>query len=115
MQIHYALFLAHPTSNPPFNIVLGLDGGKTHVLENCLHIPDGVSRIESFVKENQAVLLPHFTLIYPIYMEAMGTNSENTMLQIAWLIKDEADAKQWGFDRVGGLTNKKPQDFVIDR
>jgi hypothetical protein len=48
-------------------------------------------------------------------MKAMGTNSENTMLQIAWLIKGEADAKQWDFDRVGGLTNKKPQDFVIDR
>jgi len=115
MQIHYALFHAHPSTNPPFNIELGLDGGKVHILEACAHIPDGISRLEAFVKENNATITPHFTLIYPIYMDAMNSDYESTMHQIAWLVKDEADAKKWGFDRVGGLTNKIPQDFIKDR
>lgn len=114
MQIHYALFVIDPASNPPFNIELGLDGGETHLLENCLNIPDGISRLKKFL-ENKAILLPHFTLVYPIYLNAMGTDAENTMLQIASLIKDEADANKWGFGRVGGLTGTKPQDFIKDR
>lgn len=45
-------------------------------------------------------------------MEAMQTDAENTMLQIAWLIKEQANAKQWNFERVGGLTGNAPQKFI---
>ena len=114
MQVHYALFMIHPASNPPFNIELGLDGGKTHLLENCLNIPDGTSKLKGF-SENSGILLPHFTLLYPIYLDAMGTDAERSMFNIAWLIKEAADANQWGFGRVGGLTGTKPQDFINDR
>jgi hypothetical protein len=112
MQIHYALFIIDPASQPPFTMELGLDGGDVHYVKECLHIPDAISRLENLVNENQAVLLPHFTLLYPIYLEAMETDAESVMMQVAFLIKEQADAKKWGFGRVFGLTGTTPLDFV---
>jgi hypothetical protein len=42
----------------------------------------------------------------------MNTDSEGTMHQIAWLIKDEADKKSWEFNRIGGYTGNTPASFV---
>jgi hypothetical protein len=55
---------------------------------------------------------PDFVLLYPIYMDAMDTDSETAMHSIASLIKDQADAKGWKFDRPGGLTGKTERDFL---
>src|SRR6187402_2028860 len=100
-KIHYALFNAHPASQPPFTITLGV-GSKTLVVNNCEHIPDGVSKIEKQLVDYN--LSQDFVLLYPIYIDAMNTDSESTMMNIAWLIKEQADAKGWKFDRIGGLT-----------
>jgi hypothetical protein len=110
--IYYALFNAHPTSEPPFTIELGTGKNSFFELKDCLHIPDGILRIENFCKEKSLVLSPGFVLIYPIYLDAMNTDSEAAMHQIAWLIKEKADAKKWQFERIGGYTGKTVASFV---
>jgi hypothetical protein len=103
--VYYALFKADPSTNPPFTIELGT--GK-----NCQHVPDGIARIEAYCKEKNLELSPDFVLIYPIYIEAMDSDYESTMHQIAWLIKEQADAKGWKFDRIGGYTGMTTMNFV---
>ena len=110
-MIYYALFNAHPATNPPFTISLGDEKGNT-TISDCQHVPDAILRIEQYIKDNNLELSPGFTLLYPIYMDAMNTDKESIMHNIAWLIKDEADAKGWGFDRTGGLTGKTERNFV---
>ena len=109
---HYALFYAHPSQEPPFTIELGTGKNSFFELKDCQHIPDGILRIENFCKEKSLVLSPEFVLLYPIYLDAMNTDSEATMHQIAWLIKEQADAKKWQFDRIGGYTGKIAASFV---
>jgi protein involved in ribonucleotide reduction len=110
-MLHYALFNAHPSSEPPFVISLGVDN-QVVSLADCQDISDGVQKIEQHCQTHQIELSTKFVLLYPIYMDAMNTDSETIMHNIAWLIKEEADAKNWRFDRVGGLTNLTTQDFV---
>jgi hypothetical protein len=110
-MLHYALFNAHPASQPPFVLMLGLDNEIVQ-LENCAHIPDAIEKLVQYCQANQIELSAEFTLLYPIYMDAMNTNNEMTMLNIAWLIKDAADAKSWQFGRVGGLTGLRAEDFI---
>jgi hypothetical protein len=109
---YYALFNAHPSSRPPFSIELGTGKNSAHTLSDCKDIPDGIERILAFCKENSFDLSKEFVLLYPIYMDAMDTEFEGAMHQIAWLIKDEADAKKWKFDRIGGYTGNTPATFV---
>ncbi len=110
--VYYALFNAHPSTRPPFTVELGTGKNSVHNLENCQDIPESITRILSFCKEKSLVLSPDFALLYPIYMDAMDTEFEGTMHQIAWLIKDEADAKKWKFDRIGGYTGNTTSSFV---
>jgi len=109
---YYALFEAHPSSNPPFSIYLGMDQGRSDTLKDCKNIPDGGNRIKEYCAQNTVQYSTDFTLIYPIYMDAMGSDFEGAMHQIAWLIKDLADANQWKFDRTGGLTGKTTKNFL---
>jgi hypothetical protein len=110
--VHYALFKAHPSSQPPFSVELGTGKDSFIEINNCQHIPDAVSKIEALCAEKGLIISPGFVLLYPIYMEAMDSDYEGTMHQIAWLIKDEADKKGWKFDRIGGYTGNTPQTFV---
>jgi len=109
---YYALFKAHPATEPPFTIELGTGKDVSHELTNCKDIPDGIARIEAFCKEKSLNYSPRFVLLYPIYMDAMNSDYEGAMHQIAWLIKDQADAKKWKFDRIGGYTGNTPSTFV---
>lgn len=110
-MLHYALFNAHPASNPPFTISLGLNN-EAVTLSDCQNIPEAVQKMMQYCEQNSISLSPEFVLLYPIYMDAMNTESEGIMHQIAWLIKDEADAKSWNFNRIGGLTGTTEKDFV---
>ena len=110
-MLHYALFNAHPSSNPPFTLSLGLDDKVVNV-EDCKDIPDAIQKMMQYAKENSLGFSLEFVLLYPIYMDAMNTDVEGIMHQIAWLIKDEADAKAWSFDRIGGLTGRTAKDFI---
>jgi hypothetical protein len=110
--LYYALIQAYPASQPPFSIELGFGKGEKYELKECLHIPDGVEKIEKFCTEKAIKFSENFTLIYPIYLEIMDTDSESTMHSIAWLIKDQADARKWNFDRIGGYTGKTVDDFT---
>jgi hypothetical protein len=110
-MIHYALFRAHPATEPPFIISLRIDEQMID-LADCQDIPDGVQRILQYCQDNAVQFSSQFVLLYPIYMDAMNTDAESTMHQIAWLIKDEADAKGWQFNRIGGLTGTTEKDFV---
>ncbi len=109
--VHYALFNAHPASQPPFTITLGVASG-THSINDCKDIPNGIEKIITECKN--LFISPDFVLLYPIYMDAMDTDSEMTMHNIAWLIKEPADKNGWKFDRIGGLTNKTERDFITD-
>jgi len=109
---YYALFNAHPSTRPPFSIELGTGKDSYHILDNCQDIPDGIKRIKAFCKEKTIAFSPGFVLLYPIYLDAMNTDNESAMHQIAWLIKDEADANKWKFDRTGGYTGNTPASFV---
>jgi len=111
-KIYYALYEASPNTEPPFDVALGYGKDKVFWVKDCAHIPDATEKIEAYCKENDLKFAEDFTLIYPIYLGAMNTPHESTMLQIAWLIKDVADEKKWNYARVGGYTNKMPNDFV---
>lgn len=110
--VYYALFKAHPDSEPPFDIELGTGKNSFFELNDCKHIPDGIERIKSYCKEKSLVLSPAFVLLYPIYLEVMDTDHEGTMHQIAWLIKEQADKNNWGFNRIGGYTGLTANSFV---
>jgi hypothetical protein len=110
--VYYALFNADPALEPPFSIELGTGKNSFFELKDCKHIPDGIERIHAFCEEKSLVLSPDFVLLYPIYLEAMDTDSEGTMHQIAWLIKEQADAKKWKFNRIGGYTGTTTLNFV---
>jgi hypothetical protein len=110
--VYYALFNAHPGSEPPFTIELGTGLNTFFELKECQHIPDGINRIDAFCKEKSIVLVKDFVLLYPIYLDAMDTDAEGTMHQIAWLIKEQADARNWKFERIGGYTGKTAASFV---
>jgi len=110
-KIHYALFLANPSSNPPFDIEIGLTDEKLPI-RDCAHIPDAIEKFKQYISENNLNLSSDFTLIYPIFMEIMDTEYENQMHNIAWLIKNEADKNNWKFDRIGGYTGKTTDSFI---
>jgi hypothetical protein len=110
--VHYALFNAPPWTQPPFTVHLGTGKESFIELTGCKNIPDAIGRIEDICKEKALIISPGFVLLYPIYLDAMNTDSEGTMHQIAWLIKDEADKKRWEFNRIGGYTGNTPASFV---
>ena len=113
-SIHWTLFHANPSSNPPFVIQLGITdkGEKKEIfIEDCAHIPDAIEKLKKMITENGMILGKPFTLVYPIYMEFMDSDYEGTMHQIAWLIKDEADKNGWEFNRIGGFSGTKIEDF----
>ncbi len=110
----WTLFEADPSAQPPFSIRLGIiDQGerKEISIDNCQHIPDAVEKLKKWVVDTEAVISKSFTLLYPIYMQIMDSDFEDTMHQVAWLIKDEADKNSWGFNRVNGLDGKTEDDF----
>ena len=112
--LHWTLFDADPSKQPPFTIHLGVtESGirKEISIEDCAHIPDAVEKLKKLVVDNRYVVSPRFTLLYPIYMEIMGGDHEDTMHQVAWLVKDEADKNGWAFDRVGGLDGTLKEHF----
>jgi hypothetical protein len=95
-----------------FTLALPNRGTQKEIsIENCAHIPDAVEKLKKLVVDNLYILSPGFTLLYPIYMEIMGGDHEDTMHQIAWLVKDEADKNRWGFNRVGGLDGSLKAHF----
>jgi hypothetical protein len=110
-KLHYALFKAAPNTQPPFALELGIDANNRVEISGCEHIPDAVQKMEEYVKEKGISYAENFTLVYPIFMQAMNTEHESTMHSIAWLIKDEADKKSWNFDRIGGYTGKTEDSF----
>ncbi len=112
--IHWTLFHANPSKQPPFSIELGVteDGNRKEIfIENCQHIPDAIVKLKEWAAEKDAIFPPIFTLLYPIYLEIMGSDDEDTMHQVAWLVKDQADNNKWGFARVNGLDGRVKEDF----
>jgi hypothetical protein len=110
--VYYALFNAHPSTNPPFTVELGTGKNSFFELKDCQHIPDAIEKIEAFCKEKSLTMAADFVLLYPIYLDAMNSDYESAMHQIAWLIKEQADAKGWKFDRTGGYTGLTSSSFI---
>lgn len=114
ISICWALFQAQPSTNPPFTTYIGINDHGDHKeipFENCEHIPAALEKIKQYCHEQGISFNSKFTLLYPIYMDAMNSEYEGTMHQIAWTVKDEADKNQWEFNRVGGLTGRSTKDF----
>lgn len=113
-SIHWALFHANPSNQPPFSIELGVTeegNGKEIFIDNCQHIPDAIAKLKEWSDGKNIIFPANFTLLYPIYLEIMGSDDEDTMHQVAWLIKDQADNNKWGFARVNGLDGRTKEDF----
>ena len=108
----YVLFHCNPFREPPFDLELGFSDTSVKHLTDCAHIPDAMEKLEAFCKNENIVKSTGFTLLYPIYLEAMDTDAENVMLNVAWLIKDEADKNSWNFARIEGYTGKRAADFL---
>ncbi len=110
--LSFALFHCNPLVQPPFNLDLGFSDASMQLIHDCQHIPDAIEKMEEFCKKENFSKSSRFTLLYPIYLEAMGTDEEDTMHNIAWIIKEQADLNNWGFGRIGGYTNKTIVDFM---
>ena len=114
VSVCWALFEAHPASKPPFTTYVGInDHGDYREIpfENCEHIPDAIDRIKKYCHEQGISFSSNFSLLYPIFMEAMNTEYEGSMHQIAWIVKDISDEEKWNFGRTGGLTGRTKKDF----
>lgn len=112
--IHWALFHADPSQEPPFSIELGItEGGnkKEILLDDCQHIPDAIAKLKAWAEKVGVIFPAPFTLLYPIYLDIMGSDDEDTMHQVAWLIKEQADNNHWGFARVNGLDGQVKENF----
>ena len=111
-ELCYALFHCDPFIEPPFALELGFSDNSLFSINGCAHIPDAIEKLESYCTAESAVRSEHFTLLYPIYLEAMDTDAEGTMHQVASLIKAQADRYRWSFDRIGGYGGKTRDSFV---
>ena len=108
-KAYYALFEANPAGQPPFSVFLGTSDGDIEI-SDCQHIPDAIEKIK--IALTGFSIQESFTLIYPIYMEAMGSDDEMTMHSIAHLILEASQTEGWAFGRVGGLTGLSPKSYI---
>ncbi|MEO7906514.1 MAG: hypothetical protein ABIT06_06045 [Saprospiraceae bacterium] len=111
-SLSYALFYCDPFHEPPFDLELGFSDVSFKRLNDCAHIPDALEKLEAFCVKENISRSAGFTLLYPIYLEAMDTDAESTMHNIAWLIKEQADKNKWNFARVDGYTGKSQLNFI---
>ena len=111
LSLSYALFHCDPFSQPPFNLELGFSDSSDRLITGCNSIPDAIGKMEDFCRTNNMSKSMGFTLLYPIYLEAMDTDAESVMHNVAWMIKEEADKNSWNFERIGGYTGITTSDF----
>jgi len=110
-KLCYALFHCDPSQRPPFALELGFDDRSAASIAECPDIPDAVEKLKGYCQKEGIERSERFALLYPIYLEAMGTDDEDTMHQVAWLIKEKADQNQWAFGRIGGYTGNTVDSF----
>jgi hypothetical protein len=106
----YALFHCNPSSQPPFTLALGFNDQSVKQISDCVSIPEALEKMEGFCKNETISKSSGFTLLYPIYLEVMDT--ESTMHSVAYMIKEKADSNKWNFDRTGGYTGRTVADFI---
>jgi hypothetical protein len=111
--LSYALFHCDPFREPPFYIDLGFSNRSVRQLTDCANIPEAIERLEEFCQKENIRKSSGFTLLYPIYLEAMDTDAESTMHNVAWLIKEQADKNKWNFGRIDGYTGKSTEDYIF--
>jgi hypothetical protein len=111
-ELCYALFHCDPRNEPPFTLELGFSDRSTFNIEGCAHIPEALEKLELYCAEQGISLSRTLALLYPIYLEAMDTDDEDTMHQVAWLIKEQADRRKWAFERIGGYSGKTRDSFL---
>ena len=109
--LSYALFHCDPFREPPFDLELGFNDKSVKHLKDCASIPDAIEKLKDFCKNEHVTSSSEFILLYPIYLEAMDTDAEQTMHNVAWLIKDEADKNSWNFGRIEGYTGKSLDNY----
>ena len=110
--LSYALFHCNPFREPQFDLELGFSDRSVRHITDCAHIPDALEKLEAFCKEENIRKSTGFSLLYPIYLEAMDTDAESTMHNVAWIIKEQADKNKWNFGRIDGYTGKSTTDFI---
>ena len=109
----YALFECPPSREPPFAVELGLsDHGRVRI-DGCEHIADALGKLTAYCEQEKLTRSEAFTLLYPIYLDAMDTQAEATMHEVAGLIREQADKAGWKFSRIDGYTCKVREDFVV--
>jgi hypothetical protein len=110
-MLYYAVFNLHPAKGYPFELELGFQN-EVIPLKDCESVADAVQKMEEYCQNQNIDKSPRFTLLYPIYLDVMDTDYEMTMFGITEQIFENAMTKGWAFNRVGGLTNQRPADFI---
>ena len=98
----WALFMIEPDSKTPGNLRIGIQSkpeDDTHILIYATvfggeNIPDMVKKIDDTLKKLNISKSNDFSLIYSNY----GTDGM-AEINIAHMIKEEAEKNKWGFDR----------------
>ena len=111
-ELCYALFHCDPRNEPPFTLELGFSDHSAFSIDGCAHIPDALEKLEFYCTAQGVSRSGTVTLLYPIYLEAMDTDDEATMHEVAWLIKEQADRRKWAFERIGGYSGKTRDSFL---
>ena len=91
-----------PDSKPPANLRIGIQSqpqDKNRILIDVIvfggeSIPDMIKKIEDTLKKLNISKSNDFSLIYPNY----GTDVM-TEINLAYMIKEEAEKNKWRFDR----------------
>ncbi|MGA7729774.1 MAG: hypothetical protein WCD37_00730 [Chloroflexia bacterium] len=99
-------FLIEPGTQPPCKVRLGLRtpmGDPITMLADVViagvaHIPDGIEKAETVLKRLGVAKTQDFALVYPLYA-VDDPDLEMQSYELAWLVKEEADRRGWGFTR----------------
>jgi hypothetical protein len=99
-------FLIEPGTQPPCTVRLGLrtpTGDRIAMLADVViagvaHIPDGIEKAEVVLKRLGVAKTQNFALVYPLYA-VEDPDLEMQSHELAWLVKEEADRRGWGFAR----------------
>lgn len=109
----YASFECPPSREPPFALELGFSDQSRVSIAGCEHVADAIEKLVSCCAKEKLTRSGSFTLLYPIYLDAMDTDDETTMHEVAALIREQADKGGWNFSRIDGYTGKAREDFVF--
>jgi len=104
-----------PGSEPPCNARIGFLSTTSSYpvlgdveVAGCNDVPDAIEKCGAVIAELGLAMSKTFDLVYPRY--AVSGPLELAMHEIAWIVKDEAERRGFGFEReIPQATFQQPQ------